>query len=116
MPTIRMGGDYTPPVVRMVKTADGSTPEPGLEQSWTPLEKLRWHAALVEHETGVAVRVGRAEYSVGGTPQHGFFNISLSYTNGAWSSGPHSFRGAWDYLNGVSAGAEAVLRNQRASA
>ena len=38
------------PTVQRIHSANGSHIEPPLESDWSDLEKLRWRAAVVEHD------------------------------------------------------------------
>jgi hypothetical protein len=99
---------YTPPEVRYVTSEDGRSrhAEPELDQSWSSIEKLRWHASFVELESGFTVRVNPAKYSVGGVEQHGYYSINVNVPGISSGSGPYTYDGAWVYLNGLQAGAE----------
>ncbi|OMB96487.1 hypothetical protein A5733_11485 [Mycobacterium sp. NS-7484] len=93
----------------MVPTGNGGrTPEPELDPAWPDLVKLRWHAALVRDETGLDVHVGEAKYSIAGVPQRGYYSINLRYGITSSFIGPHTYRDAWTYLNGIVTGAQAV--------
>jgi hypothetical protein len=82
-------------VVR-VHTRDGAHIMPPCRDDWSPLEKLRWHAAVVMMDTGL--KIGVIEF-----PSN--FNIIVSGHSIA-----RDFEGAWDYLSGISLGYE-LARN-----
>ena len=94
--------------VRRIHHASGSRIEPPLDQSWSDLEKLRWHAAVIEHDTGAPVRIDTARYWIGAVLQRGFYDITLGGTN----IGPLSYNAAWDYLNGIAIGARYAVRKE----
>ncbi|WP_275558514.1 hypothetical protein [Streptomyces sp. 5-6(2022)] len=92
------------PTVTRIHDATGSHIEPPLDPAWSDLNKLRWHAAVTAHDTGIAATVQDATYTIDGKPVPGHYDIIV----GASSIGPFDFRSAWDYLNGVSTGATAA--------
>lgn len=96
-------------MVERIVTEHGSHIEPPLEQWWSKFQKLKWHAAVVEVDSGVPVRVTRSDYKtkIAGVwvPNYGYFDVST----GRSSIGPMSFDSAWSYLNGIEAGARAVM-------
>lgn len=96
---------------RMVRTEHGWTPEPSLDPTWPDIVKLRWHASLIRHETGLNIQVDKAEYFIGGIPQPRHYSINMRYGNTSSSSGPHTYAAAWSYLNGINAGAQAVQKS-----
>ncbi|NKS52560.1 hypothetical protein GS500_04690 [Rhodococcus hoagii] len=100
-----------PMVVHRVQEPGGSCIEPALDSRWPDAVKLSWHAAVAEADSGVQVRVAPANYSIDGVPQHGYYNIKIGTSWGVSSYGPLRYDSAWDYMNGVSAGARAVKRN-----
>jgi hypothetical protein len=88
----------------MIHSDKGSKPEPPLDQSWSDLIKLKWHAALVRSETDINVTVHQQPQNYPGS----FYQITLTGPN--WSScSIHTYRDAWRYLNGIQDGAKAVL-------
>lgn len=93
---------YVPfPGLRRVHTRSGSHIEPRCSESWTDLERLRWHAAVVRADTGgVLFDVEPAEYCIGGIRQPGYYDVRFP----RGSCGPMTASGAWDYLNGISLG------------
>lgn len=86
--------------VSRVTTDHGTHIEPALDQSWTPIKKLCWHAAVVQLDTGIHIEVDFANYTRGGKKQHGFYDVKV----GASTAGPFTFQAAWSYLNGVDTG------------
>jgi hypothetical protein len=94
--------------VERIKTEHGSHIEPRLEQWWSKRKKLEWHAAVIEVDSGIPVRVSRADYStkIAGVwiPNPGYYDVST----GRSSCGPLTYDDAWSYLNGIAAGASAV--------
>jgi len=91
--------------VQRVTTEWGSRIEPPLDQSWSDLEKLRWHAAVVGVDAGVvAPRVDVCDYSSRRFgiwfPNRGYYTVQ--------GCGPLRYAEAWDYLNGMLAGAKLV--------
>lgn len=98
---------HEPMTVRRVGTEHGSHVEPPLEQSWSNLDKLRWHAALVEHETGITVRVVTGALSAKPLGRWRVVPDSYSFRVGHGQIGSFDYREAWTYLNGVADGAKA---------
>lgn len=93
--------------VTRVRDTTGDHIEPPLDESWDDLTKLRWHAAVVAHETGLSITVeDGARRTQDGTPIRGWYGLSV----GPIGSAAFTFDGAWTYLNGVSAGAVAAVR------
>ena len=78
--------------VQRVEDEHGSHIEPPLNQHASPLEKLQWHAAVLEADTGVSVAVTASG--------HGF---ALRGSN--WGASPVGFIECWSYITGMSAGA-----------
>lgn len=64
------------------------------------MDRLRWFAAVVVVDTGLAVDVEVAKYSIGGFPQRGYFNVRV----GSSTNGPMSYHSAWSFLTGVIVG------------
>ena len=96
---------YEPMTVARIRDDRGSHIAPPLEQSWSDLEKLRWQAGVVLVDSGVRVRISddaRASSNGVDIPVLGIL-IGRSSTS-------RTFRAAWDYLNGVSAGACEAIR------
>jgi ABC-type Fe3+ transport system substrate-binding protein len=85
-------------IVTRVHDANGSHIEPPLDQAWDDLTKLTWHAAVVTHETGLAIRVDQFE--------RGSYGLAI----GGTGLSERDFHSAWDYLNGVSTGATEAQR------
>lgn len=81
------------------RTKDGKI-EPPLDQNWSPLEKLRWHAAVLHADTGKRVDVDRAHYKLNGVPQKDYFIVSCATS----TFSPVNFRDAWTYINGIGSG------------
>lgn len=96
--------------VTRIATPTGSHIEPPLDQSWDNLTKLHWQAAVVMEDTGHAVdiEVDEADYSTRilgiWVRNRGYYDI----VSGTGESGPHDFRSAWTYLNGLRAGINAM--------
>lgn len=88
--------------VSRVRTPTGSHIEPPLDLNWDNDTKLRWHAAVVQADTGLPISIH---------PQPGG-QYALMVAN--CSNGPHTYRDAWTYLNGVSTGARQARRHQPA--
>lgn len=93
-----------------VQDESGSHIEPPLDETWTDLDKLRWHAAVVAADTGLRVSVQAAEqYTKAGVRweiEVGLYsvNVGFSATSGL------RFDRAWTYLNGVSTGSAQTRR------
>ena len=93
----------------------GSHVEPPLLQSWDELTKLSWKAGTVWAATGVRVHImpgAMSEPVILGrfgpvVTRQDRFALRI----GASSIAAFDYRSAWDYLNGVEAGA-AAMRNE----
>ena len=99
-----------PMTVVMVPDKHGAHPEPPLDDRWDDLTKLRWNAALIEHQTGIRVVVSTGGHQ---TLRHGAWvdepgRYSLQVGGSSISS--FDFRGAWDVMIGVELGAQAAAR------
>lgn len=100
---------YEPMEVRRIADGSGSHIEPPLEQSWSDLEKLRWHAGVVLADTGV--RVGVTTNSASHKNWRGDWVIDrdmYSLNVGRASYSAYRYDDAWTFIIGVSAGAEAL--------
>lgn len=114
MATRTLPEEHAPmPVVR-VHTRNGSHIDPPLNQAWSELDRLRWHAGVVQADCGVTAYITPGALS---TP--GPFGRMRRHMDeyairiGARSSSSFNYHEAWDYLNGVEAGANAI-RDDRA--
>ncbi|MFC8278454.1 hypothetical protein ACFUJR_39305, partial [Streptomyces sp. NPDC057271] len=85
--------------VTRVHTQRGSHIEPPLDPNWDNLTKLRWHAAVVAHETGLTVEV---------EPQPEASDYSVTIV-GSSSAAAYTYREAWVYLSGIGVGHGAAL-------
>lgn len=99
--------------VTRVRTDHGSHIDPPFDHTWDDLTKLCWHAGVTAADTGLQVSVSPAysrykpnRWSPWIT-EHGVYNVNIGYS----TCGPMNYDRAWAYLNGVSAGAEAVRRS-----
>ena len=106
------------PIVRRIETDHGSYIEPPFEESWSELEKLRWHLAVALHDGGDPdIRVGITPAKCGRIVRRatrrrpekvewydGMYGFQL---NDSFHSG-RSYRDMWDFLNGFSAALRAV--------
>lgn len=99
-------------MVRRVSHDSGSHVEPPLDQAWSDLEKLRWHAGVVEADSGVrAFIIPRAMTEKAVLGLVGPFRTRwdlYSIRIGNSSHSAFNFNEAWDFLNGVDAGANAA--------
>lgn len=92
-------------VKRVQTTSGGSHIEPPLQDTWSEIEKLRWHAGVVLVDSGVRVTINDSErYSVNGRDVP---VIGIQVGNTMTSK---RFDDAWNYLNGVSAGGQQASR------
>jgi hypothetical protein len=92
--------------VRRVHDDTGTHIEPEFDQTWDEETKLRWHAAVVAHDTGLAIRVHPHTDSFGRT-QYGL-NIGEINQGGQTSLCMRPYYDAWDALSHISIGARAV--------
>lgn len=94
--------------VERIQTERRSHIVPEFDQRWSALQKLQWHAAVVEVDCGIRLEVhaGSRRTLIFGKWREvpGSFSIS----GPRFSVAPFTFDGAWDYLNGFSAGVRAV--------
>jgi hypothetical protein len=92
--------------VRRVDNSHGTHIEPPLDPAWSAEDKLRWKAAVTAFDTGLAIWVEPAEFSINGVPQHGCYCIQVGYSSAA----PFDLDSAWTYLNGIETGAHEAVR------
>lgn len=98
--------------VQRIHTDGGSHVEPALDPDWPPLERLRWHAAVVAFDTGLGVRIepSKASRTVNGVTYDipNLYSVMLSGPAMSSSTSGMDYDRAWTYLNGVSGGAAAL--------
>ncbi|MGW5175924.1 hypothetical protein ACWERY_16370 [Streptomyces sp. NPDC004082] len=96
--------------VTRLHDATGSHIEPGFDQTWSEETKLRWHAAVVAHDTGLVIEVhphpGTRRTSYG-------INIGEINKGGLTSISAGPYQEAWLALSNISHGAEAVIARVR---
>ncbi|PZT71479.1 hypothetical protein [Streptomyces sp. AC1-42T] len=96
----------------VTKNDDGSH-SPAFDESWEPVDQLRWHAGVVALATGLRIEVKdvggipgeRVDRLVYGTVR---FNLTVSGRRRLVGAGPMHFADAWAYLDGVHAGVAAA--------
>lgn len=91
--------------VERVSDETGSHIEPPLQDDWSDLERLQWHAAVVECDAGVRVTIKPANAWHNGLRRSGVYNISYSHERMSGSSSAYTFGQAWTFLNGIELGA-----------
>ncbi|MFE9124997.1 hypothetical protein ACFYOF_06175 [Streptomyces sp. NPDC007148] len=94
--------------VTRVHTDTGSHIEPELDEAWDEETKLRWHAAVVAHDTGLTIEVHPHTESASRT-QYGI-NIGSIREGGQTSLAARPYYAAWNALTHISIGAEAARR------
>lgn len=99
------------PTVTRVHTDTGCHVEPALDPEWDDLTKLRWHAAVTAHDTGLPVTVREGGLATRGAdgelrPVPGTYSISV----GATSSGGFDYHAARVWLTGAATGANETAR------
>ncbi|MFE9684145.1 hypothetical protein [Streptomyces sp. NPDC006285] len=97
--------------VTRIHTDGGSHIDPELDQTWPEDKKLDWHASVVMADTGLHIEL--YPIRTPGEPTRYGINIGDFRKGGVVSTGGGTYRDAWDYLNGVSTGARALLRKQQ---
>jgi hypothetical protein len=78
--------------------------EPRLDNRWSDLDKLRWHAAVVSHDTGLAVTVSE-NGKTGVLRPRGDYLVDIGRTSVANTG---SFTHTWDHLTGIMRGAQSI--------
>lgn len=91
-----------PVEARHVPTERGTRPEPPHDPRWSPAEQLAWHAALVESETGLTIRL--SHYS----DDPSMFTLTVTGPGSSSGTSGMPFQSAWTYINGISTGALAT--------
>lgn len=106
---------YEPMDVRIVEHDRGSHVEPPLDQGWSDLDKLRWKAGTVRAAVGVVVRISPGAMSsprpFGLGHRIHWDRYGLYIGNGGYVA--FTLDQAWDFLNGVEAGASAATGRHR---
>ncbi|MBH1934104.1 hypothetical protein I5Q34_07315 [Streptomyces sp. AV19] len=100
----------------VVKNENGSH-SPAFDESWEPIEQLRWHAEAVALATGLRIKVTdhggipgeRVDRLVYGTVR---FNLTVRGMRSLTCNGPMHFADAWSFLDGVKAGAMAAAEGR----
>lgn len=83
----------------------GSYISPPIDQEWDQLTQLQWHAAIVEMDTGIPIKVtDEGRVWVEGKLQT---DIRFLVFIGNTGASPMRFDTAWTYLNGAAAMGEA---------
>lgn len=82
--------------VQRIHTEGGSHVEPPFDDRWSNDDKLRWKAASVTADTGVPISV---------VYRDGYYGFRI----GRSAIGGHDYRSAWDFLTGVSLGAQEAM-------
>lgn len=104
--------EYPKPHVRRIETATGSHIEPPLDDKWSHGQKLAWHAAIVEMDTGLTIRIldGRSATRLLGrwVPDRDVYALTINGLGLAASLSAMDFQTTWTYLNGIDTGARAA--------
>lgn len=74
--------------------------EPPMDQSWTRLQKLEWHAAAASHDSGLEIVVRPTKKLM---PQT--FMVTIVGHSG---HSDRPYEDAWTLINGISSGASAI--------
>ena len=101
----RVGDAVSAPVQR-IHTGRGSRIEPPLDQSWSPLEKLRWHLAVALHDAEMPPDLFMVEEE--DAPAWGGRRYAVRWACGGMSS--MSYDRMWTLINGISLGLEKARR------
>lgn len=88
-----------PSAVQRVDDATGSHIEPPLDENWSDLQKLQWHAAVTALDTGCEVTVKEVRRNL--------FSVSWRTATMSTSTSGSPFYVTWTYLSGMAAGATA---------
>lgn len=100
--------------VERIHADRGSHIEPPLDQRWSDLDKLRWHAAVAEADAGITIEVGPSQlrYKPPGSERWiertDEFRINVALPGIYSSCISLRFYEAWTYINGAVAGARAA--------
>lgn len=108
---------YELPEVKRVTKGRSSYIEPDIPPpapgGGISLEQLLWHAAVVAHDTGLRILVGKGSITVGGYQVPNVVSIQIENCSSVFE-----FFDAWRHLNGVSTGAtlmrEKIFADQKA--
>lgn len=93
--------------IRRIVTARGSHIEPPLDDAWTDLQKLQWHAAVILVDTGL--EIGISEYGeCGCRPGHGAPTYML--TVGPTHIRHDTYLDLWHSMNDMAIGFRAAFR------
>ena len=86
---------------------------PAYDETWPPDVQLEWHAGIVALDTGLRIQVTKSsDIRTGVRVDPGLvtdekYHLRISGPKTSVGIGPVDFHAAWNYLDGVSAGARA---------
>lgn len=107
--------EYPHPSVRRIEDENGSRIEPPLDPKWSHGQKLAWHAAIVEMDTGLIIRIldGQSSVKRDGrwTPDRDVYSMTINGPRLAAGLSAMDFHTAWTYINGIDIGARAAVVN-----
>jgi len=83
-----------------ITTGRGSHIVPPLDQDWSALLKLEWHASIASMDTGLEIRVSQTDKSFPST-----YMVTIV---GASAHSDCPFDAAWTLINGIASGGRAV--------
>lgn len=87
--------------VTRIHTEHGSHIEPPLDRAWSEFDKLRWQAAVVEHDHDLRLDV--REHA----PHNGRrFTVSATSPRFRFGSNWFTFQEAWGHINDLALGAQ----------
>lgn len=95
-------------VVRVKDSTGRSYIEPELNPEWDALTKLRWHAAVVSHDTGLDVRVSDRSSSRWRRGRWEQIPGTYSIRCGSSSIASFDYNEAWVFLTGLEMGVDAA--------
>lgn len=96
-------------VTRVHEGEGSSRIEPPLDHEWSPIERLRWKAAIVTLDSKLDIVIRPGHYVVDGVPVEAMYSVQVKLMRGYTSVITMSYDNAWAYLQGIDAGATAYV-------
>lgn len=102
--------DHTPRTVTPYRDGNISGYLPHIEDHWSEAKKMQHKAAIVRYETGINIQVKPAQMWCDNVGMVGLYGYTVRYAKGGFTSGGgHTFAQMWDWLNGFTTGARAII-------
>jgi hypothetical protein len=100
---------HEPIPVTIVTAGNITGPEPPLDETWSDLDKLRWHAGVLQARTGLHLKITTGGYQINGQTIRNRYGWSMLAAGGG---GSYDFNEMWTYINGIERGCKAYRLHQ----